>query len=101
MTLAAAVLAGAQPARELAESVAGKDLVLGREWNQDGEDAAASLEEFRRVAENTCARALAGEEKEDSGESWGVGVRKSERGMRRLLRAVPIPVEDENEDEEG
>lgn len=82
---------GVEKLRDTISSALKSDLLLGEQWKDDGNEALEVLSKFTINEKATVAKYLEDDGEDGSGDSWMEAVRKSEKGIRKLLKAVPIP----------
>lgn len=75
-------------------SALNRELILGDGWQNDGEDAIQVLSELTSEEQESVEKHL---HLDDDGEysnegSWMDKVKRSEKGIKQALRAVPVPV---------
>lgn len=73
-----------------AVGIARSQLSLGESWEQDAEDAAAEITEMAENVEEVIRMILVGEKG-----SLAEAVDKEKKGVQRLLRYVPVDVDDD------
>lgn len=84
---------GVEKLRNTISSALKSELLLGERWKDDGDEILRVLSDFTRKEKATVAKHLEEDDGEpDSEDTWVEIIRKSEKGMRKLLRAVPIPL---------
>jgi hypothetical protein len=79
-------------------TVADQDLVIGEGWEQDGDLSITALRDAQQEALLKLAEAISKDtdhDEEGRGEdasemNWGSAVKRTEKGIKRLLKNVPI-----------
>ena len=70
------------------------ELILGDGWQNDGEEAIQVLSDLTKEEQESVERYLDADSDGECNneESWMEKVKRSEKGIKQALRAVPIPV---------
>jgi len=82
---------GVEKLRNTISPALNSELLLGEQWKDDGDEVLQVLSDFTLKEKATVAKHLEDDGEDGSGDSWMEAVRRSEKGIRKLLKAVPIP----------